>query len=292
MKCSHHTHYAPCCKPSSPLFVDVCSGDSYRPPCKRYDCRACARRKRRELLDAIRREFSGSRMRLCTLTARINPRYDPRDYDDAMNAAWRQFIKRLRQWERRRRPGVRAFRYVRVSERTKQGAIHFHVGFDSFLPRKVIEGIWVWALSIELRKQCLRWEGETCGTSDIRGEDSGDMDCDRLAHYLSKYLVKSFSADLSFHESRRIRRRFTSSRTFKLRRPCPIVESTRYRGHWVRIPVARSAAWIPSLVSLRLMPSISADFCYPSLFFDGAESLPYGARTATQGRFWYESENH
>lgn len=218
----------------NPAFIDACTGRVFQPPCNKWSCPVCRRKKAKAFYAAALREFHGCRVRMLTLTHRQDPNLTIEQHWQLHRTAWRVFVQLLWKYERRR-GAWRKPRYLRVLERHRSGIPHAHVLFDAFFHRQPAQRLWNTACRRAYRKLGFAEPAQKLGNAKLTGTRGSQSLLDGV-RYAVKYLTKGQLTERELSREERKTRLFSSSRKLKLRRGCPIIEQTRYRGLWVRLP--------------------------------------------------------
>lgn len=187
---SEQLQYCPNCE--SYILQNVQSGEFIRLGCKRYACEYCGPKKALKLKRALNKYFSKFKfIRLFTYTVRTTAFKDRKHWNFLASEVWRRYINNMR-----RNPNLtksqQNFQYVKVTEFTKKGYIHFHVIQTQYIDWKFCYKTWNEAIAVVLGRY-LVWDGDKVADGDqlgavnIKGIATGK----HATNYVVKYLVKS-----------------------------------------------------------------------------------------------------
>jgi hypothetical protein len=163
-------------------LVNLKTGEYHEANCKSYSCPYCSTKKKQRLYSALRSYLSQfTNIKLFTFTIRSSLFASPELSVKPSSEIWRRFINNVRRcsflsYEEKN------FDYVRVSEYTKKGFVHFHVIVHTYLPLKILNNIWWTAIN------------QVCHTKGRHG----NIDISKHKHtsksaagYVCKYVLKS-----------------------------------------------------------------------------------------------------
>jgi hypothetical protein len=174
--------YEKCPNAEGLWLVNINTGEYHEANCKSYSCPFCSVKKKQRLYSALQGYLSQfHNIKLFTFTIRSSLFPSPELSVKPSSEIWRRFINNVRR-SKLLSFEEKNFDYVRVSEYTKKGFVHFHVIIHTFLPLKIINGIWWDAIN------------QVCHT---RGRH-GNIDISKRKHtakssasYVCKYVLKS-----------------------------------------------------------------------------------------------------
>ena len=118
------------------------TGEFTNATCKSYSCPFCAPRRLFRLRSAIQQVLSSYKhIRMATFTFRTGNLKPTQQHVLQTSEVWRRFLNNIRR-DQRFRESQRHFDYIRISELTVNGHIHFHVIISEFLPAKLVRSVW------------------------------------------------------------------------------------------------------------------------------------------------------
>jgi hypothetical protein len=149
--------------------------------CNSYSCPYCAPVRLRRLRNAIHNVLSNHQhIRMFTFTIRNSQDFDKRLFIRLFRECFRRFLNSIRRCSKLS-AAQRNFDYIRVSELTKKGFIHYHVFIFEYLPKQIVYRLWNKCIKLVFKSS------KQSGWIDI----SHSFNASGAANYVSKYVSKS-----------------------------------------------------------------------------------------------------
>lgn len=126
------------------FFVNISTGEIVKGKCNTYRCEFCGYRKARRLQNALKDyfiKFKIIRLWTFTITDQLINHFPENDKFKMFSEIWRRFLNNIRR-DKRLTKSERNFQYVKVLELQKQGNPHYHVFFDRWVSREVVNDVW------------------------------------------------------------------------------------------------------------------------------------------------------
>jgi hypothetical protein len=172
-----------CPKFDLPYFLNIETGEIVKGSCKTYACEYCGPRKARKLQNALQtyfQRFSYIRFWTFTFSSEVFKNTPGKNYFKLSAEIWRRFLNNLRRSSELSAHQAKV-QYVKVLELHKSGIPHFHVFFDRWIPRCVINKIWQDAIFT-----CSEFPSQT-GNAYVEGMTTAR----KASSYITKYLMKT-----------------------------------------------------------------------------------------------------
>ncbi len=172
-----------CKKAQFLYFVNTETGELVKGRCKTYRCDYCGPRKARKLQNAFYeyfKQFKIIRFWTFTFSEHLFVNLDVNKSFKLASEIWRRFINNARR-DTRLSKYDRSFQYVKVAETQKNGSPHYHVFFDRWIARYIINDIWESVIRLYYSNQ------KKVGNAYVEGIIS----CKDAAKYISKYMIKT-----------------------------------------------------------------------------------------------------
>ena len=162
-------------------LVDKDTGEIVQLPCNRYSCNVCGKRKAYKLQKALELRFGiYDYVRLFTFTYRTTIFANPAHAIAMSSEIWRRFINNLRR-DKTASKKIRNFQYVRLIEFTKRDYPHYHVLFNMYMPRALLQKHWNHAINVVMYQRGYNGSVNAKGMKTTKN----------AARYVVKYVLKT-----------------------------------------------------------------------------------------------------
>jgi hypothetical protein len=159
------------------------TGELIPASCNTYRCEHCGWRKKNRLAKALQayfKQFKIIRFWTFTFQSKIFDLSDETNQLKIASECWRRFVNNLRRSKKLSKHQQKV-QYVKVTELHKTGVPHFHVFFDRWIPRAIIQEIWEHSIRSKIDYK------EKTGNSFVEGIKNAKA----AAEYVCKYMMKT-----------------------------------------------------------------------------------------------------
>lgn len=122
--------------------VNIDTAQAHELHCKAYHCQECGPKKAYKLQQALQKYLENwSQIRFWTFTLAKSDQEDVLTHYKKLSECWRRFCTYIRR-NKGLKERQRNFKYIKVVEQHKSGALHLHVFVSDYLPYEVVQNIW------------------------------------------------------------------------------------------------------------------------------------------------------
>ena len=168
------------------------TSEIFRLGCNRYDCEHCGKIKIWKFKKALYKYFKNFHtIKFWTFNVRTTKQHNNKHFNKLSNEVWRRFCIMLR-----RDPHLTAyqskFQYVKVTEFTKEGFVHFHVVINVFMPFDIVYHYWNKAIASTFKMDYDFLIGDKPGNESLGGVNVQSIpNAKKVTNYVTKYLLKA-----------------------------------------------------------------------------------------------------